>query len=82
MTAITITLALTFMILVIMSTPSVGIFWSVPDASRSMLSRSISRLSPRLSPMAILTHPRGYYEVWEAWRPLTPAAPPLRLARF
>jgi phage terminase small subunit len=30
-----------------MSTPSVGIFWSVPDATRSMLSRSISRLSPR-----------------------------------
>ena len=54
------------------SPPSVGIFWGIPDGSASnptlvIDSTPLSRAEPY---GAALTHPRGHYDVWEAWQGL------------
>lgn len=55
-------------------TPRVGIFWGVPAADGSLaLITDHTSLSEAETYGAFLTHPRGHYEVWEAWRRLGPA---------
>lgn len=54
--------------------PSVGIFWGVPAADGSTtLAIDCTTLLEAEPYGDCLTHPRGHYEVWEAWRRLGPA---------
>lgn len=50
--------------------PSVGIFWGVPDSGRTVLVTDRTPLAEAETYGDCLTHPRGHYEVWEAWRRL------------
>jgi hypothetical protein len=52
--------------------PSVGIFWSVPDAAGVLVSDA-TPLPEAEAYGSCLTHPRGHYELWEAWQALGPA---------
>jgi hypothetical protein len=50
---------------------SVGIFWAVPDdTGRLMLVLDRTSLAEAEPYGDCLTHPRGHYEAWEAWREL------------
>ena len=51
-------------------TPSVGIFWGVPDGGRTVLVTDRTPLAGAEGYGDCLTHPRGHHEVWEAWRRL------------
>lgn len=55
--------------------PSVGIFWLVADAgaSSAILVTDRTTLAAAEPYGEFLTHPRGHYEVWVAWRALGPA---------
>jgi hypothetical protein len=53
--------------------PSVGIFWGVSEVGRTALVVDATPLSAAEPYGDFLTHPRGHYEMWEAWRPLGPA---------
>lgn len=50
--------------------PSIGIFWRVPgdDGGPSVLVIDATPLAEAEAYGAMLTHPRGHYEVWEGWR--------------
>ena len=52
------------------TTPSVGIFWGVPDNGRTVLVTDSTTLTQAESYGDCLTHPRGHHEVWDAWRSL------------
>ena len=52
--------------------PSVGIFWAAPDSGASALVTDATELRAAEPYGEFLTHPRGHYEVWEAWRRLGP----------
>jgi hypothetical protein len=59
-------------------TPCVGIYWGVPSqAGEISIVIDVSVLAEAEPYGDFLTHPRGHYDVWEAWRRLGPA----RLAR-
>lgn len=51
---------------------SVGIFWRVPggDGGPPVLITDATPLAQAEAYGAMLTHPRGQYEVWEGWRRL------------
>lgn len=51
-------------------TPSVGIFWGIPDGGRTILITDHTPLVDAEAYGECLTHPRGHHEVWEAWRRL------------
>ncbi|WP_428392763.1 hypothetical protein [Lichenicoccus sp.] len=51
-----------------MSEPLVGIFWGVPMNGDHVLVIDTTALSKGESYGEFLTHPKGHYEVWEAWR--------------
>ncbi|MBX9931217.1 MAG: hypothetical protein K2Y56_06725 [Methylobacterium sp.] len=53
--------------------PSVGIFWSVRVGKSRVLVTDATVLSHAEAYGAALTHPRGHYDVWEAWHRLGPA---------
>lgn len=54
--------------------PSVGIFWGVPVVGGPLaLALDRTALSEAEPYGDCLTHPRGHYEVWEAWRRQGPA---------
>ncbi|TXN83316.1 hypothetical protein FV234_07135 [Methylobacterium sp. WL8] len=50
--------------------PSVGIFWGIPDGTSPirMLVIDSTPLNAAEPYGAALTHPRGHYDVWEAWQ--------------
>ena len=50
--------------------PSVGIFWDVPQGGRTMLVTDRTPLTEAEVYGDCLTHSRGHHEVWEAWRRL------------
>ncbi|WP_244480130.1 hypothetical protein [Methylobacterium sp. Leaf465] len=50
--------------------PSVGIFWGVLEKGRTVLVTDRSSLGEAEAYGDCLTHSRGHYEVWEAWRRL------------
>lgn len=50
--------------------PSVGIFWGVPDAGRTVLVTDRTPLAEAEAYGDCLTHPHGHFEVWETWRAL------------
>ncbi|MCJ2092680.1 hypothetical protein MKK67_09220 [Methylobacterium sp. J-072] len=50
--------------------PSVGIFWGVPEGGRTVLVTDRTSLAKAEAYGDCLTHPRGHHEVWEAWRKL------------
>lgn len=54
------------------SQSSVGIFWGIPDGSapNRVLVINATPLSRAEPYGAALTHPRGHYDVWEAWQGL------------
>ncbi|MGU3361950.1 hypothetical protein ACLBWX_16605 [Methylobacterium sp. M6A4_1b] len=50
--------------------PSVGIFWGVLEKGRMVLVTDQTTLAHAEAYGDCLTHSRGHYEVWEAWRSL------------
>lgn len=53
--------------------PSVGIFWLVPNRDgHTLLSEAIPLLSAEVYGDC-LTYPRGHYEVWEEWQQRRPS---------
>src|SRR5215218_34577 len=54
--------------------PSVAIFWAMPDdTGRRTLVLDRIGLAEAEPYGDCLTHPRGHYKVWEAWRKLGPS---------
>ena len=51
-----------------MNEPLVGIFWGVSVKGSYTLVIDTTALSESESYGEFLTHPKGHYEVWEAWR--------------
>lgn len=50
--------------------PSVGIFWGVPEGGRTVLVMDRTPLAEAEAYGDCLTHLRGHHEVWESWRRL------------
>ncbi len=50
------------------SEPRVGIFWGVPANGGLTLVIDTTPLASAEQYGDFLTHPRGHYDVWEAWR--------------
>lgn len=54
--------------------PALGIFWQVPgdQAGTTVLVTDATPLAQAEAYGAMLTHPRGHCDVWEAWQRLGP----------
>jgi hypothetical protein len=50
--------------------PSVGIFWGFMEGQAVRLAIDATLMAEAEPYGDFLTHPRGYYEVWEGWRSL------------
>jgi hypothetical protein len=48
----------------------VGIFWGIPRATEWEIIKDATQLEQAELYGAFLTHSRGHYEVWEAWKDL------------